>query len=267
MRTGQIARRTFLALPLAATAAEDKVKLIAHRGGVVDEEHGENSPEALQAAIERGYWMVETDVRESRDGRLVVQHDEDFKRSYGVDRQVAEMSWEEISRLRAKPSGGRRLEFHELAGLCRGKMRLMIDTKEPSHPEAFYAEMERALRVNGLLESAFFIGTRESRERFKGKARISADRQGLREAMAKGEETGKLCFLFEHGRTLEAEGIGLAGRAGVPAVVSINTFHYLDTNHMKAARADIERMLKLGVTYFQIDSVYDRWLTGAADSD
>ena len=60
-------------LPLPA-----ELKIIAHRGGVVGEEFAENSPAEIEAAVERGYWMVELDIRESRDGRLVVYHDEDF---------------------------------------------------------------------------------------------------------------------------------------------------------------------------------------------
>jgi hypothetical protein len=46
----------------------------------------------------------------------------------------------------------------------------------------------------------------------------------------------------------------------VAVVPSINIFHYADTDHRKAAEADVERMLGLGVEYFQIDSPYDIWL-------
>ena len=46
-------------------------------------------------------------------------------------------------------------------------------------------------------------------------------------------------------------------------VVSINEFHYAYVHcpdPMAAAHADVERARKLGVQYFQIDSVYDQWL-------
>jgi glycerophosphoryl diester phosphodiesterase len=252
----------FAAITLGAVCLEsaEPVKLIAHRGGIVDERYAENSAAALEAAIQRGYWMVEVDVRESRDGRLVVQHDPDFNRFYGVNRRVGEMTWREISRLRAAPGGERPIEFHELAALAKGRLRLMVDTKEPSHPEAFYAQMERALRDNGLLETAFFIGTQESRMRFKGKARIGVSRQELRDALDRREPASELYFLFEHGRTLDKDGLDLAARANVPAVVSINVFHYADTDHWKGAEADIRRLQALGMTHFQIDSVYDKWL-------
>lgn len=238
----------------------EPVKLIAHRGGVVDDRYAENGAPSLEAAIQRGYWMAEVDVRETKDGRLVVQHDPDFKRFYGVDRKVSEMTWDEISRLRSTPGNQRPLEFHELAALAKGRIQLMIDTKEPSHQEAFYAQMEKALRDNNLLDGAFFIGTGESQIRFKGKSRIGLNREKLQKAKDNREPVSKLYFLFEHGRTLNEAGLRLAAEAGVPAVVSINVFHYAGTDHWKGAESDVRRLQKLGMIYFQIDSVYDKWL-------
>ncbi|HMD70927.1 MAG TPA: glycerophosphodiester phosphodiesterase family protein [Bryobacteraceae bacterium] len=242
--------------------AKDPVRLIAHRGGVVDAQRPENSAAALEEAIRRGYWMVEMDVQESKDGHLAVHHD-DFLKSFGDKRWPGQMTWEEIRKLRAAEDGSRPLEFHEYAALCRGRMRLMIDTKEPSHPPGFYEQMERVLRENGLLDEVFFIGTVEARAYFKGKgrARISVESTAeLRKLVDAGEPVSGTYFLFEHGTSLAAEGIELARRCGVPAVVSINEFHYAGLDHMKAAHADIVRLGNLGVTYFQIDSIYDQWL-------
>lgn len=242
-----------------AVCAERPVRLIAHRGGVVDAQRPENSAGALQEAVRRGYWMVEMDIQESKDGHLVVHHD-DFLESFGDRRNPGEMTWDEIRRLRAQEDNSRPLEFLEYAPLCRNRIELMIDTKEPSHPPRFYAEMEQALRANGLLAGAYFIGTAEARAYFKGKARISADRDELGRALRAGEDTARLYFLFEHGRTLDEGGLKLAKRAGVPAVASINDFHYAGMDHMKAAHADILRLRALGLINFQIDSIYDGWL-------
>ncbi len=235
-------------------------KLIAHRGGVVDDKRPENSLAALEEAIHRGYWMVEMDLQESKDGRLVVHHD-DFLKSFGEKRWPREMTWEEIRKLRAAEDGSRPLEFAEYAAASKGRVRLMVDTKGPSHPLRFYKEMERILAGNGLLESAYFIGTEEARRYFKGKARVSVEARGKLQQLAEaGEPVSQLYFLFEHGATLDRDGIDLARRLGVPAVVSINEFHYAGQDSMEAAHADIVRLAALGLTRFQIDSVYDRWL-------
>src|SRR5688572_16882286 len=52
-------------------------KLIAHRGGVVEDKNPENSPSAIEEAISRGYWMIEVDIRETKDGIAIAQHDPD----------------------------------------------------------------------------------------------------------------------------------------------------------------------------------------------
>ena len=242
--------------------ADEPIRLIAHRGGVVDEYHPENSAAAAEEGIRRGYWMLEMDLQESKDGRLVVHHDGNFVKSYGVHKTPGELTWDKIRQFHAVEDGSRPLEFSEYAALCRGKVQLMIDTKEPSHPRAFYESLERTLRENGLLEGAYFIGTMEARAWFKGKSRVSVERGELQKMVDAGEETSRLYFLFEHGSTLDEKGIALANRAGIPAVVSINDFHY-SGDHMKQAHADIERLRRLGLAYFQIDSAYDIWLPHA----
>lgn len=235
--------------------------LIAHRGGVVGDTYAENSPGAVEAAIAAGYWMIEVDVRESADGKMVVHHDEDFQRFYGDARQLAEMSWDEIAGLVATPGGSRPMLFSELAALCRGRMRLMLDTKPPEHSEAFFDELESVLVENDLLESAFIIGTDQSRRRFLGKAKVGVDRSALKEALDRDESVTSRYFLFEHGRDLDAETVHWAEGLGVDVVPSINIFHYDDLpDHFASAKADVGRMHDAGVVYFQIDSVYDEWL-------
>lgn len=242
-----------------STRAESPTRLIAHRGGVVDQHHPENSAGAAAEAIRRGYWMLEMDLQESKDGHLVVHHD-DFEKSFGVKKWPRELTWDEIRQLRAAEDGSRPLEFHEYAALCKGKIQLMIDTKGPSHPRRFYESLEKTLRENGLLDGAYFIGTSEARAWFKGKSRISVDREELRKKVDAGEETSRLYFLFEHGTTLDEKGMALAKQAGVPAVVSINDFHYAGKDPLQGPHADIDRLRHAGLTYFQIDSTYDIWL-------
>lgn len=246
-------------LPAGNVHAEQVIRLIAHRGGVVDRHHPENSAGAAKEAIRRGYWMLEIDLQETKDGHIVVHHD-DFQKSFGVLKMPGDLTWAQISKLRAEEDHSRPLEFKEFASLCKGEIQLMIDTKPPSHSRSFYESMERTLRENELLQDAYFIGTAEARAYFKGKARISISREELKEKLAAGEEVAPYYFLFEHGTTLDAAGIDLARRAGIPAVVSINEDHYAGKAHMMAAHTDVERMKDLGVTYFQIDTPYDIWL-------
>ena len=63
----------------------------AHRGGSL--ENSENTLDAFEKCISIGYDYIETDVRETRDGKLVIFHDEDFSRICGLKVKVNNNTW------------------------------------------------------------------------------------------------------------------------------------------------------------------------------
>jgi glycerophosphoryl diester phosphodiesterase len=72
----------------------------AHRGlHTRNQEVPENSLAAFLLAKEKGYG-VELDVRLSKDKKVIVFHDDDLKRICGLDKQVSESEWSEISKLK-----------------------------------------------------------------------------------------------------------------------------------------------------------------------
>jgi glycerophosphoryl diester phosphodiesterase len=247
--------------PLAVLAANPKYRLIAHRGGIVDDRYAENSPAGTQAAIERGFWMLEVDIRRSKDGRAVMQHDADFTKFYGDSRRVSDMSWEEIAKLRATPGNTRPMLFEELVALCKGKVRLMLDVKVDLDA-AWHEQLIGTLDDAGMLAESYVLGSIKTRGYFRDKALCQANLKELRAAVAAGEPVAKRYFLFEWGLEMGEESVALANRHGVAAVPSINWFHYERHNQdpMKGAERDIGKLQALGVTHFQIDSVYDQFL-------
>lgn len=260
-------RKLIWLLPLSALlgAPAAGLKWIAHRGGVVDARYSENSPASLEAAVKNGYWMIECDIRETADHQIVTHHDPDLKRFYNDPRRVQDLTLAELRQLKAQPGGTAPMTFHELMQLSKGRLKLMLDVKDPDHSTAFYQEMEKELRHAGLLDSAYFIGLESAAKHFKGKSKISVTAAELEKAVAAGEDVGKLYLLFEWGRTLTPEQVKFAQQHGVPVVPSVNAFHYVQGGHgtkggadpMKDGTADIKRLQKLGVTEFQIDSVYE----------
>jgi len=121
----------FFLLPLSFSSDNDSLKLIAHRGGVVDAKRIENNVAAIEEAIRRSYEMREVDIRESKDGQLVVHHDATLRRFYGDGRALSELTWEAIQTLRSDPGQQAPLSFKQYAALCRGRIKLMLDTKGP----------------------------------------------------------------------------------------------------------------------------------------
>lgn len=262
-----ITRRTFTLSALAGSfdlqAADAGVRLIAHRGGVVGDEFAENSPASIQAAMERGYWMIEVDVRCTKDGHAIIQHDRDFERFYGHPGRVSEMTWKQIRKLRATPGGSRPILFEEAVELCSDKLRIMLDIKEREAPESFYKEIFGALSRKGLSGPTYSLGGGGplTPRLLDNGIMVSADRERLKAAVARSEPVAERYFLFELGSVLDQETIAYAREQGVEPAAGLNTFRYerAGVDHEKGARSDAERLLSWGVREFQIDSIYDRY--------
>lgn len=74
-----------------------EMMVAAHRGDSFN--HFENTMGAFRAAIESGADMIETDVHLTRDGHLVLMHDENIYKTAGVPGKIGEMSFKELRSL------------------------------------------------------------------------------------------------------------------------------------------------------------------------
>jgi glycerophosphoryl diester phosphodiesterase len=75
----------------------------AHRGGAI---HGdENSMAAFERAVKAGYCYLETDVHATRDGVVVVFHDDTLDRMLGRPGRIEDLAWADLESVRV---GGER---------------------------------------------------------------------------------------------------------------------------------------------------------------
>ena len=72
------------------------IEVAAHRGHVAD--YPENTMAAYRSAYENGADMIELDLRMTKDGQIVLIHDEDLARTADVAGKVHELTLEEILR-------------------------------------------------------------------------------------------------------------------------------------------------------------------------
>ena len=79
------------------------MQLFGHRGAAG--EAPENTIAGIRHAIERGVRRVEIDLRLSADKQIVIVHDNNAKRTTGINRQIARLTASELSRLDARQSG------------------------------------------------------------------------------------------------------------------------------------------------------------------
>lgn len=100
----------------------------AHRG-LHDEELAENSLAAFSKAVEEGFG-IELDVRLSKDGVLVVFHDDTLTRMCGVDARVDEKTYDELLNYRLLDTDSKIPTFREALSVVDGKVPLLIEIKE-----------------------------------------------------------------------------------------------------------------------------------------
>lgn len=99
----------------------------AHRG-LHDSERAENSMSAFAAAKEHGYG-IELDVRLSKDGELVVFHDETLTRVVGKEGKVIDFTAEELSKMSLSGTADGIPTFRRVLELIDGAVPLIIEIK------------------------------------------------------------------------------------------------------------------------------------------
>lgn len=121
----------------------DSLRVIAHRGG--PRYAPENTLAAFAHAAEAGADMLECDVHLTKDGELIIIHDETLERTTNGTGLVADHTLEELRRLDA--GGGERLptfrEYVEL-GQATG-VDLLIELKSPQLYPGVEAKVLQAL--------------------------------------------------------------------------------------------------------------------------
>lgn len=102
--------------------------IVGHRGakGLAPE----NTLKAISMALKLGVDAVEVDVRATRDGKLILLHDEDFWRVAGVKVKPREMTYDEI-RSKIRIGGEHVPTLEEAIELINGRVGLLVEIKEP----------------------------------------------------------------------------------------------------------------------------------------
>ena len=148
----------------------EEIMVICHRG--FNLETPENSIPGFQAAIDLGCDIVEADVRETSDGKLVVMHDDTVDRTTDGSGNVDEMTLAEIEQLRLRWDGEvselRVPTFQELLDMTDGKTLVYIDWKD-TDPQGLSDLLVQNNAVNRVLVYA------SSRERLDALHAINPD--------------------------------------------------------------------------------------------
>src|SRR5690606_9559351 len=140
------------------------VMVIAHRGfsGAAPE----NTLAAFRKGIEIGSDMIELDVHLSRDGELVVIHDETLERTTNGKGRVADNTLMELKDLDAGSSfapqfsGEKIPTLIEVIELAKGRVLVNIEIKNPTHQRYSITELAektlREVKKAGMIDKFIF---------------------------------------------------------------------------------------------------------------
>ena len=138
--------------------------VVAHRADIVFAP--ENSIQALKNAIYFGADIIETDVRLTKDGYVVIMHDYTVDRTTNGSGYVSDMTLEEIKRLKLKTNWGGSTNYQvptleEYIQTAKGKVALYLDKAgydlqgdEEGH---LVKELLKILRKHNVLQEAVFV--------------------------------------------------------------------------------------------------------------
>ena len=105
-----------------------KEKRIAHRGIYNNEDIVENSLSAIKLTIEKGE-NVEIDVQKTKDDVVVVFHDVNLKRLTGVDKNLEDLTYEEVRQITLLKTEDYIPTLKEVLELVDGQVGLLVEIK------------------------------------------------------------------------------------------------------------------------------------------
>jgi len=123
-----------------------RVIVIAHRGAHADVP--ENTLAALRKAAALGCDYAEMDVRQTKDGALVLMHDSTVDRTTNGSGKIDSMTLAEVRQLRVGPQKSKSPAqetvpmFDEAVAACRGRIKIYLDHKG-GDPKAIIETLEK----------------------------------------------------------------------------------------------------------------------------
>jgi glycerophosphoryl diester phosphodiesterase len=144
--------------PGGTESGSKKIVVIAHRGA--HREAPENTLASLEQAIAIGCDFVEIDVRRTKDGALVIMHDNNVRRMTNGTGKIEDLTLAEIRRLEVKSRHGTKWAgqkvptFDEILDRAKGRMKIYVD-----HKQAPPAEVLAAIEKHGMLRDVVVYGS------------------------------------------------------------------------------------------------------------
>ena len=137
-------------------------EVCAHRGDNVNAP--DNSYEAFELAASEKLPWIELDVQLTADGVVVAEHDQTLKRRFGLDKSVADMTYEELMKYEAISSTGGDYDHVHITTLEKvlllakeNDMLVQVETKPSEKRPGLEEEVLRLIEKTGMHDRVMII--------------------------------------------------------------------------------------------------------------
>lgn len=134
-----------------------RILVCGHRGHVIDGH--ENGRPSLQKAAELGASLCEIDLRQTRDGRLVVFHDDILDNASTGKGLISQTDYSDLADVRTKARNGMTIEgqpielFEDILAFSHDLgIGLIIEIKDKFDGNAYLEKVTAAIRDAGMLD-------------------------------------------------------------------------------------------------------------------
>lgn len=132
---------------------ETDVQVIAHRAG--GNEAPENTVKGIETAIAAGAYGAEIDIQRTKDGHYIVNHDTTFERTAGSKSRPADLTLEEVKKLRV--SGEPVATIEEMLDACKGNLILFIELKGSSADRKMVDDTVKLIKERDMVDECVII--------------------------------------------------------------------------------------------------------------
>ena len=143
--------------------ASDYVMVISHRGDWRN--YPENSIPAIESVIRMGVDIVEIDIKKTKDGVLVLSHDQTINRMFNGSGRISEMTYDSLKTFRLKRAHGIATDSLHVATLeealmvCKDRILVNLD-----HAWGYYDEAIAIAEKVGCVDQILMKGSSPKEE-------------------------------------------------------------------------------------------------------
>lgn len=233
---------------------------LAHRGYYVSDDCRENSSAAILKAIKLGYDMVEVDIRETKDQQIILSHDQNLNRVFGLNKKVNNLTLKDIQ----IKTGGEILTLENCLELCKDKIGLLIEVKDKDYSADFLENIHQLVQKYDMVNQVWLYPPRgDLINSYLGKIKVGVSYKQVKELYREGALADKV-FVLGMPNVWDAKRLKEMHENNLLCLTTVKKTYFArnfpDKNHLKLAETTIERLKDSGIDAINVDSYYHQFL-------